>query len=266
MIHANILVGTSSAAMPKDIIFIVVLLLALTWTTTSFALDVPKAQVSLSIADSSRLLQRRQTGPGDQQGPPLATCDLAQLLAFVNTSQCYNTLVEDVFPSNNVTAPGQLAEQYCTQSCAGNFIDFVTNTWNCTTLLKEIYRLTVTRICSQNDGRRCITYSITDISLTGCDLAANPANPVCTAQCRDSILSSVNEAGCCLALEIALIDIGISATVIDDVMDTCDIQLPAPCPLDYAAARPGSNSASNNSLNMYFIAVFVVMVGIIISY
>lgn len=250
----------------------VMVLLALTWSSTSFASDVPKAQVSHS--NSPPLLQRRQAGPGGQQPPP--ACDFAQFLAFVNTSQCYNTLLEDAFqnPSNNETTPGQLAEQYCIQSCAGNFIDFVMNNWNCTTSLKEIYRLTVTRICSKNDGRRCITYSFTDISLTGCQLAANPTNPMCPAECRNGILSSVNEAGCCLALEIDLIDVGISAAVIDTVLDTCDIQLPAPCPLDFAAAGRGSgdngngdtNSASSNSsLSMLFVATFVVMVAIIVS-
>ena len=247
--------------------FIVVVLLALTLSITSFASDVPKAQVSLF--SSPHLLQRRQAGPGGQQPPP--DCDFAQLLAFVNTSQCYNTILEDAFqdPTNNETTPGQLAEQYCTQSCAGNLIDFVTNSWNCTTSLKEIYRLTVTRICSQNDGRRCITYSFTDISLTGCQLAANPTNPMCSAQCRDGILSSVNEAGCCLALEIALIDTGISAPVIDTALNTCGIQLPALCPLEFAAARPGNgdtNSASNSSLSMLVVATFVVMVAIIVSH
>ena len=93
---------------------------------------------------------------------------------------------------------------------------------------------------------------------------------MCPAQCRDGILTSVNEAGCCLAFEIALIAAGMSAAVIDTVLDTCDIQLPAPCPLDLAAATPGSggsgngdtNSASNSSLSMLFVAVFVVMVAI----
>ena len=264
----------SSATMSGDE-FMIVVLLALTWSSTSFASDVPKAQVSL--LNSPHLLQRRQAGPGGQQPPP--ACDFAQILAFVNTSQCYNTLLEDAFqnPSNNETTPGQLAEQYCTQSCAGNFINFVMNSWNCTTSLKDIYRLTVTRICSKNDGRRCITYSFTDISLTGCQLAANPTNPMCPAQCRDGILTSVNEAGCCLALEIALIDAGISAAVIDAVLDTCDIQLPAPCPLDFAAARPGNgengnsgngdtnSTSSNSSLSMLFVATFVVMVAIIVS-
>ena len=84
----------------------------------------------------------------------------------------------------------------------------------------------------------------------------------------------MNEAGCCLALEITLIDAGISAAVIDTVLDTCDIQLPAPCPLDFVAAKPGdgnggngdTNSASSNSsLSMLFVATFVVMVAIIIS-
>ena len=155
---------------------------------------------------------------------------------FVSTSQCYNTLVEDAFSSNNETAPGQLAEQYCTQACAGNFIDFIMNTWNCTASLKEIYRLTISRICSQNDGRRCITYSLANIPFTGCELAATSTTPVCSTDCRDSLLSSVNEAGCCLAFKIALIDIGISSEIIDNVLATCDIQLPSPCLLDYAAA------------------------------
>ena len=250
----------------------VVLLLALAWSTTSLASKVPKAQDSLSY--SPHLLRTRQAEPGGQQPPP--TCDFAQLLAFVNTSQCYNTIVEDALqdPSNNGTTPGLLAEQYCTQPCAGNFIDFVANTWNCTTFLKDIYRLTVTRVCSQNDDQRCIMYSISDISLADCELAAHPTDPKCSAECHDNILSSVSEAGCCLALEIALIDIGMSAAIIDSVLDTCGIQLPSPCPLDYAAARPGDGGdgngatsiASNSSLSVLYMATIVAIVCIIVSY
>ena len=252
--------------------FIVVLLLALAWSTTSFASDVPKDQVSLSY--SRHLLRTRQAGPGGQQPPP--ACDFAQLLAFVNTSQCYNTIVEDALrdPSNSENTPGLLAEQYCTQPCAGKFIDFVANTWNCATSLKDIYRLTVTRVCSQNDDRRCIMYSISNISLTDCELAAHPTDPTCSAECRDNILSSVSEAGCCLALEIALIDTGMSAAVIDTVLDTCGVQLPTPCPLDYAAARRGDGGngngatsiASNSSLSVLYVTTIVTIVYIIVSY
>ena len=244
-----------------------VFLLVLEWSTITLASDAPKAQVS-----PSHLRLTRQAGPGSQQPPP--ACDFAQLLAFVNTSQCYSTIVEDALrdPISDGTTPGLLAEQYCTQPCAGNFIDFVANTWNCTTSLKDIYRLTVTRVCSQNDGRRCITYSFTDISLAGCESTANATDPMCPAECRDSILSSVTEAGCCLALEIALIDTGISAPVIDTALNTCDVQLSAPCPLDYAGARPGDggngngdgNSASNSFLSMPFVATFMFMVAVVV--
>jgi hypothetical protein len=222
--------------------------------TISFA---SKAQVSLS---HDHPLQTRQTGSDGQQPPPLDACNFVQLFAFVNTSQCYNTLVEDAFLSENGTTPGQLAEQYCTQSCAGNFIDFVMNTWNCTDSQKDIFRLAITRICSQNDGRRCNTYSLADLSFTGCELATTPTNPVCSANCRDSILSAVNEAGCCLALEVSLLDsIGVSVPIIDNVLGACDIELSAPCPLDYAAAA----SASISSLSVLFVTIFV---AIILSY
>ena len=164
-----------------------------TWLTISFA---SMDQISLSHSPHDHQLEIRQTG---QQPPPVGTCDFVQLLTFINTSQCYNTLVEDAFLSDNETAPGQLAEQYCTQACAGNFLDFVMNTWNCTASLKEIYRFTISRICSQNDGRRCITYSLTDIPFTGCEPAATSTTPVCSTDCRDSLLSSVNETGCWLA-------------------------------------------------------------------
>ena len=214
-------------------------------------------QISLSHSPHDRPLETRQTG---QQPPPVGTCDFVQLLTFINTSQCYNTLVEDAFLSDNETAPGQLAEQYCTQACAGNFLDFVMNTWNCTASLKEIYRFTISRICSQNDGRRCITYSLTDIPFTGCEPAATSTTPMCSADCRDSILFAVNEAGCCLALEISLLDsIGVPVPVIDNVLDTCDIQLPSACPLDYAAAA----STRSISLSIFFVAIFV---AIIVSY
>ena len=214
-------------------------------------------QISLSHSPHDRPLETRQTG---QQPPPVGTCDFVQLLTFINTSQCYNTLVEDAFLSDNETAPGQLAEQYCTQACAGNFIDFVMNTWNCTASQKDIYRLIISRLCSQNNGRRCITYSLADFPFTGCELAATSSTPdsVCSADYRDSILFAVNEAGCCLALEISLLD-SIGVPMIDNVLNTCDIQLPSACPLDYAAAA----STSNISLSMFFVAIFV---AIIVSY
>jgi hypothetical protein len=244
--------------------FKAVFLFALAWLTTSCASDAPKAQVSLS--NSPHLLIRRQTGSGaGQQPPPPDNCDFLQLSTFVNTSQCYITLVEDAFPSDNETTPGQLAEQYCTQSCAGNFIDFVMNTWNCKASQKEIHRLTLSRICSKNGGRRCAMYPFTDISLAGCELAATHTNPVCSTNCSDSILSAVNETGCCLALEVALIKIDASAPVtIDSVLETCGIQLPAACPLDYPPGD-GGNGASSSSLSMLFVTTFVVMVAIIIS-
>ena len=179
---------------------------------------------------SSHTLEIRQA-----EGQP--ECNFAQFLAFVNTSQCYSVLLEDAFQMNSVanqTSRGQLAEQYCTQSCAGNFISFIQNEWECEVMeLKKFYYLIVTSICSQNlSGTRCVTYSIERFAPITCESAANLTNPTCSSECRGSLLSTIDDTGCCFHTQVDLFRVGVG-NLIDTALNSCGINQPAACPLDY---------------------------------
>lgn len=201
------------------------------------------------VSSSPHSLETRQTES--------TACNFLQFVAFVNTSRCYSVIVDDAFQmTQDERSPGALAEEYCTQSCAGNFIDFIENVWDCDmTTLKEVYRLTIISICSQSPvGRRCVTHSLNDTALMNCGSALNPSSPSCSDECREGIASLMVETGCCFSTQFARFSIG--APVFDTVLNTCGLQFPVPCPLDYDSGTGYTYS----SMNMLLATVSAVLV------
>ena len=226
--------------MSGDKVLLVLLFLYLS-ASSSFASNSPPFPDLIS----SHMLGIRQA----EAQPP---CNFVQLLGFVNTSQCYGVILMAAIERNsNETSHGQLAEQYCTKSCAGNFISFVQNEWECDMIeLKESFRLIVSSICSKNlADKRCVTYPVEHLSLAMCESVVNLENITCSNECRRSLLSTIDDAGCCFRTQVDLFRIH-AADVIDAALNSCDVNLPAACPLDYetemVTKAPGSGSVVNS--------------------
>ena len=248
-----------ASLMSGDKVLLVFLFVSVS-ASSSFASNLAPFPDSIS----SHMLDIRQAG--DQ--PP---CNFVQFLTFVNTSQCYRDILTDAIQMNSVgngERPGQLAEQYCTQSCAGNFISFIQNEWECDVMeLKESFRLILDSVCSKNlAGRRCVTYSVDDLVSVMCESAVNLTNFNCSSECRRSLLSTVDDAGCCFSTQVDLLRVG-GADVIDTALNSCDINLSAACPLDYETEMtiktetPGSGSGINSvSLGLLIASLCSVLV------
>lgn len=195
-----------------------------------------------------------------------ATCNVHQLKQFSNNSLCnkriYRLLL--TFLSANQSVNETEAQLYCTEECAGNFIDFLRNQWDCQKEFKKLYVKILTSLCSRNEeGKRCIHM----LSPSPDDLWNDKnSSSLCSREHYSHLQGLLDKYGCCFKLSF-------EARIKSEPEQFCDIQSPSVCTPDYelsdgsvpviAGLTPKdqvSNSSSSHSRVSLWHSVFVLAI------
>jgi hypothetical protein len=154
------------------------------------------------------------------------TCNIHQLRRFSNNSLCNKRIYRllSTFLSSNWSVSETEAQLYCTEECAGNFINFLHNQWDCQKEFKELYVRILTGLCSRNErGKRCIHM----LRPSADDLWNNSnTSSLCLEEHHSHLQGLVGKYGCCFKLSFA-------ARINSEPEQFCDIQVPPLCTPDY---------------------------------
>ena len=174
-----------------------------------------------------------------------ATCNVHQLWQFSSNSVCNKRIYHLL--STSLTSKWSIneteAQLYCTKECAGNFIDFLNNQWDCQKEFKELYINILTSLCSRNEhGKRCIHMLLPSQA----DLWNNStSSSLCSEEHHSHLQGLLDKYGCCFKLSFeARIDL--------EPEQFCNIQAPPLCIPDYENVVPvvaGLNPVMSNRLD-----------------
>ena len=174
-----------------------------------------------------------------------ATCNVHQLRQFLSNSLCNKRIYRllSTFLSSKWSVNETEPQLYCTKECAGNFIDFLNNQWDCQKEFKELYINILTGLCSRNErGRRCIHMLLPSQD----DLWNNlTSSSLCSEEHHSHLRGLLGKYGCCFKLSF-------EARIELEPEQFCNIQAPSLCTPDYEDVVPvvaGLNPVMNNHLD-----------------
>ena len=154
-------------------------------------------------------------------------CNFCQLREFSSRSSCYRGIhgLLSTFLAAHQTINETIAQLYCTQECAGNFMDFLCNQWDCQKGFKELYPRILASLCSRNEnGQRCI--HMLRPSPTDNWNDSNPSS-LCSPEHHSHLQGLLDKYGCCFELTFG-------ARIKSDPQRFCNVQSPPVCTLDYS--------------------------------
>ena len=122
-------------------------------------------------------------------------CDFQELRNFVNNSgSCFTGMYEFVssFSASEFTGE-HLAEEYCRQECAKEFIQFLEEQWDCDKEFKRLYSTILTTLCSVNEaGQRCI-----NMLLVNSTIDQRLSSHICSEDHKAFLRRLFDSYGCC---------------------------------------------------------------------
>ena len=155
-----------------------------------------------------------------------STCNIHQLREFSHNSSCNKRIYRllSTFLSANQLINETEAQLFCTQECAGNFINFIHNQWDCQKEIKEFYLKILTSLCTRNEeGQRCIHM----LRPSQDDLWNNSNSSIlCSQEHHSHLQRLLDKYGCCFELTFR-------ARIKSEPEQFCDIQSPPLCIPDY---------------------------------
>ena len=170
-------------------------------------------------------------------------CNIHQLREFSRNSSCnkriYRLLL--TFLSSNRLINETEVQSFCTQECAGNFIDFLRNQWNCQKEFKDLYLKILTSLCRKNkEGQQCI-----HMLHPSQDDLWNSLNSsiLCSQEHHSHLQGLLDKYGCCFELTFG-------ARIKSEPEQFCDIQSPPLCPLDYELSTPAVGGLTPNDRSL----------------
>ena len=154
------------------------------------------------------------------------SCNFHQLRQFSNNSLCNKRIHRLVlnFHSTNWSINEIEAQLYCTEECAGNFVNFLRNQWDCQKEFKKLYVKILTSLCSRNEeGKQCI-----HMLRPSPDDSWNNSNSssLCSQEHHSHLQGLVDKYGCCFKLSF-------EARIKSEPELFCDIHSPPLCMPDY---------------------------------